>query len=96
MARYLTSRPVGRGFLWDGFNAGIAAVLVGDPDTARDHFERVLREDPLASWMIEAHQKAGELHALAPDRDAVTAWVTQAVHSCRSKLGLNPVPLTIS
>lgn len=96
VARYLTSRPVRRGFLWDCFDAGIAAALVGDPDTARDQFERVLREDPLAPWMVEAQEKARELHAIAPDREAVTAWVARAVDSCRSKLGLDPVPLAIS
>ncbi|MEU6867042.1 hypothetical protein ABZ924_27960 [Streptomyces sp. NPDC046876] len=96
VARYLTSRPVRRGFLWDSFDAGITAALVGDPDTARDHFERVLREDPLAPWMVEAQEKVRELHTIAADRDAVTAWVTQAVNSCRSKLGLDPVPLAIS
>lgn len=96
VARYLTSRPVRRGFLWDGFDAGIAAALVGDPDAARDHFERVLREDPLAPWMVEAQEKARELHAIAADGDAVTAWVTRGVDSCRSKLGLGPVPLAIN
>ncbi|WP_093858348.1 hypothetical protein [Streptomyces sp. TLI_053] len=63
-----------RGFLSDGFDAGIAAALGGDPDTAREHFERVLREDPLAPWMVEAQEKAHELHAIAADHDAVTAW----------------------
>ncbi|CAG6391848.1 conserved hypothetical protein [Actinacidiphila cocklensis] len=96
VARYLASRPVRRGFLWDGFDAGIAAALAGDPDRARDHFERVLREDPLAPWMVDAQEKTRELHALAADRDAVTAWVARAVHSCRSKLGLDPVPLSMS
>ncbi|MGW7424159.1 hypothetical protein ACWGJB_29710 [Streptomyces sp. NPDC054813] len=96
VALYLGSRPVRRGFLWDSFDSGIAAALVGDPDTARDHFERVLREDPLAPWMVDAQEKARELHAIAADRDAVTAWVTRAVDSCRSKLGLDPVPLGIS
>ncbi len=96
VARYLTSRPVRRGFFWDGFDSGISAALVGDPDTARDHFERVLREDALAPWMVEAQKKARELHAIAADRDAMTAWVTRAVDSCRSKLGLDPVPLAIS
>ncbi|MER5934985.1 hypothetical protein [Streptomyces sp. NPDC002054] len=96
VARYLTSRPVRRGFLWESLDAGIAVALVGDPDTARDHFERVLREDALAPWMVEAQEKARELHAIAADRDAVTAWVTRAVDSCRSKLGLDPVPLAIS
>lgn len=96
VARYLTSRPVRRGFLWDCFDAGIAAAVVGDPDTARDQLERVLREDPLAPWMVEAQEKARELHAIAPDREAVTAWVARAVDSCRSKLGLDPVPLAIS
>lgn len=47
VARYLTSRPVRRGFLWESF-------------------------------------------------DAVTAWVTRAVDSCRSKLGLGPLVLAIS
>jgi hypothetical protein len=96
VARYLTSRPVRRGFLWDSFDAGIAAALTGDPATARDHFERVLREDPLASWMVQAQEKARDLHVIAPDRDAVTASVTRAVGSCRSKLGLDPVTLAIS
>ncbi|KQW03448.1 hypothetical protein ASD08_44030 [Streptomyces sp. Root369] len=85
-----------RGFFWDSFDAGIAAALVGDPDAARDHFERVLQEDPLVPWMVEAQQKARELRAIAPDRDAVTAWVTRAVDSCRSKLDLDPVTLRIS
>ncbi|MBW5481063.1 hypothetical protein [Streptomyces bambusae] len=96
VARYLTSRPVRRGFLWDCFDTGIAAALVGDPETARDRLERVLRGDPLAPWMFEAQEKARELHAIAPDRDAVTAWVARAVDSCRSKLGLDPVPPAIS
>ncbi|MEU1661705.1 hypothetical protein ABZ527_37355 [Streptomyces griseofuscus] len=96
VARYLTSRPVRRGFLWDGFDAGIAAALVGDPSTARNHFERVLRDDPLAPWMVEAQEKARELHAIAADRDAVTAWVGRRVASCRKKLGLDPALLAIS
>ncbi|MCG7204430.1 hypothetical protein [Streptomyces arenae] len=96
VARYLTLRPMRRGFLWDGFDAGIAAALVGDPDTARDHFERVLREDPLAPWMVEAQEKARELHAIAADRNAVAAWVARGVDSCRSKLGLDPMPLAIN
>ncbi|WP_225101986.1 hypothetical protein [Streptomyces sp. CoH27] len=96
VARYIASRPVRRGFLWDSFDAGIAAALVGDPDTARHHFERVLREEPLAPWMAEAQEKTRELHAMAADRGAVTAWLTRAVGSCRSKLGLDPVPLAIS
>ncbi|MER5521632.1 hypothetical protein [Streptomyces sp. NPDC002763] len=96
VARYLTSGPVRRGFLWDSFDAGIAAALAGDPDSAREHLGRVLREDPLAPWMAEAQEKARELHAIAPDRDAVTAWVIRAVDSCRNKLGLVPVPLAIS
>ncbi|MFJ9692561.1 hypothetical protein [Kitasatospora sp. NPDC101183] len=96
VARYLTSRPVRRGFLGEGFDAGIAAALVGDPDTARDHFERVLRDDPLAPWMVEVQEKARELHAIAADRGAVTAWVARGVASCRGKLGLDPVPLAIS
>ncbi|MFF4522590.1 hypothetical protein [Streptomyces bluensis] len=96
VARYLTSRPVRWGSLWDCLDAGISAALVGDPDTARDHFERVLREEPLAPWMVEAQEKARELHTIAPDRDAVTAWVARGVDSCRSKLGLDPVLLAIS
>lgn len=95
-ARYLTSRPVRRGFLWDCFDSGIAAALVGDPDTARDYFERVLREDALVPWEFDAQEKARELHAIAGDRDAVTAWVTRAVDSCRRKLSLDPVPFAIS
>lgn len=44
VARYLTSRPVRRGFIWDSFDSGIAAALVGDVNTARvlsnESFER--------------------------------------------------------
>ncbi|MYT68303.1 MULTISPECIES: hypothetical protein [unclassified Streptomyces] len=96
VVRYLMSRPVRRGSFWDNFDPGIAAALAGDTVTARDHFERVLREDALATWMVEAQVKARELHAVAADRDAVTAWVTRAVDSCRSKLGLGPLPSAIS
>ncbi|WP_405632891.1 hypothetical protein OG933_43140 [Streptomyces sp. NBC_00016] len=96
VARYLMSRPVRRGFLRDSFDAGIAAALIGDPGVARDHFERVLREDALAPWMVEAQEKARELHAIAADHDAVTAWVTRAVDLCRNKLGVDPVVLAIS
>ncbi|MEU0627155.1 hypothetical protein [Streptomyces sp. NPDC005989] len=96
VARHLTSRPVRRGFLWDSFDAGIAAALIGEPDMARDHFERVLREDALVPWITEVQERTRELHAIAADHDAVTAWVTRAVGSCRSKLGLDPVVLAIS
>ncbi|MFJ3914162.1 hypothetical protein [Streptomyces vinaceus] len=96
VARYLTSRPVRRGFLWDSFDAGIAAALIGDPDMARDHFKRVLREDALAPWIVDAQEKTREVHTIAADHDAVTAWVTRAVDSCRSELDLDPVVLAIS
>jgi hypothetical protein len=46
--------------------------------------------------MVEAQEKARELHSIAADRDAVTAWVARGVASCRNKLGLDPVPLAIS
>ncbi|MFF7590499.1 hypothetical protein ACFZCK_23730 [Kitasatospora purpeofusca] len=95
-ARDITSRPVRRGFLQDGFDAGVASALAGDPGTARHHFEKVLREEPLAPWMVDSQEKTRELHAMAADRDAVAAWVTRAVGSRRSKLGLEPVPLAIS
>ncbi|MER7760625.1 hypothetical protein [Streptomyces sp. NPDC097619] len=90
VARHLTSRPVRPGFLWDDFDSGIGAALVGDAATAREHFERILREEPVAPWMVEAQDKARAVHALAGDRDAVHAWVTRAVDSCRNKLGLEP------
>ncbi|MFB7671118.1 hypothetical protein ACFC26_06830 [Kitasatospora purpeofusca] len=95
-ARDITSRPVRRGFLRDGFDAGIASALVGDPGTARRHFERVLREEPLAPWEVDAQEKPRELHAMAEDRGAVAAWVTRAVGSSRSKLGMEPVSLAIT
>ncbi|MFB8242681.1 hypothetical protein ACFC58_39730 [Kitasatospora purpeofusca] len=93
--RDITSRPVRRGFLRDGFDAGIASALASDPDAARCHFERVLREEPLAPWMVDAQENTRELHAMAADRGAVAVWVTRAVGSSRSKLGLEPVPLAI-
>ncbi|MFJ4923834.1 hypothetical protein [Streptomyces sp. NPDC088725] len=96
VALYLTSRPVRRGFLWASFDAGIAAALIGDPDMARDHFKRVLREDALAPWIVEAQERTRELHAIAADHGAVTAWVMRAVDPRRSKLGLDPLALAIS
>ncbi|MFJ4094164.1 hypothetical protein ACIPYS_21500 [Kitasatospora sp. NPDC089913] len=95
-ARDITSRPVRRGFLWDGFDAGIASALLGDPGTARRHFERVLRAEPVAPWMVDAQEKTRELHAMAADRGAAAAWVTRAVGSSRSRLGLEHVPRAIS
>ncbi|MFE4056556.1 hypothetical protein ACFXP3_09715 [Streptomyces sp. NPDC059096] len=96
VARYLTARPVRRGFLWESLDAGIAAALVGDTDTARALFEQVLREDALAPWMVEAKEKARHLHAISADHDAMNAWATRAVDSCRRKLGLDPVLFAIS
>ncbi|MFJ5726193.1 hypothetical protein [Streptomyces sp. NPDC093149] len=46
--------------------------------------------------MVEAQERARELHAVAADHGAVTGRVTRAVDSCRSKLGLDPVLLAIS
>jgi len=46
--------------------------------------------------MVEAQEKARELQAIPADRDAVTVWVARGVDSCRSKLGLGPVPLAIN
>ena len=90
IAEYLTTKPVRRGFLWDDFDAGVAAGLVGDAVTARQRFERMLEEEALAPWMIEAQDTARMLHHLASDPQAMTAWATGAIRSCRDKLQLGP------
>jgi hypothetical protein len=95
VAEYLTTRPVRRGFLRDGLDTGVAAGLVGNAATARQRFDRMLEEEPLAPWMVHAQDTARMLHRLAPDPQAMTAWATRAIRSCRDKLQLGPASLSL-
>ncbi|MFD0506254.1 hypothetical protein ACFQ0G_32280 [Streptomyces chiangmaiensis] len=96
VAEYLTTRPVRRGFLWDDFDAGVAAGLVGHAATARRRFDRMLKEEPLAPWMVQAQDTARMLHRLAPDPQAMTAWAIRTIRSCRDKLRLGPASLSFA
>lgn len=93
VASYLAAQPVRRGWLWEPWNAGVAAVLVGDVSLARQRFAAVLDEEPIAPWMDAAQQTARALVAMVRDRDAVRAWALSSIASCRQKLRLTPEPL---
>ncbi|MGW3174404.1 hypothetical protein [Streptomyces sp. NPDC001153] len=93
VASNLAAQPVRRGWLWDPWNAGVAAALVGDVSLAQQWFAAVLDEDPLAPWMDAAQQTARELVGMVRDRDAVRAWALSSIASCRQKLRLTPEPL---
>lgn len=92
VARCLLSRPARPGFLWDSFNAGVAAGLVGDATAARKRLTAVLAEDPFADWVRQAQQTTRDLLDVADEVAVVQDWARAAVISCRSKLGLGDVP----
>ncbi|MFI1394254.1 hypothetical protein [Streptomyces sp. NPDC020681] len=92
VARCLMSRPTRPGYLWDSFNAGVAAGLVGDATAARERLAAVMAEEPFADWVREAQQTAHDLFDIADDVAAVRDWAGSAVMSCRSKLALGDVP----
>ncbi|MFE6026185.1 hypothetical protein [Streptomyces niveus] len=91
----LLQRPDRRGYLWESFNAGVAAALVGRSEEARLRLGSVLDEDPLAPWIEEAQEVARHVHSMADDPVAVRRWAAAAIISCRAKLALAepPAPL---
>ncbi|WP_166028112.1 hypothetical protein [Streptomyces chilikensis] len=93
VAGNLAAQPVRRGWFWEPWNAGVAAALVGDVSLARQRFDSVLDEDPVAPWMDAAQRTARELVAMVGDGDAVRAWALNSIASCRQKLRLTPEPL---
>jgi hypothetical protein len=95
VASNLAAQPVRRGWLWEPWNAGVAAALVGNASLARQRFAAVLDEEPIAPWMDAAQQTARELVAMVRDRDAVRAWALGSIASCRQKLSLTPEPLDL-
>ncbi|GGX67073.1 hypothetical protein [Streptomyces fructofermentans] len=92
VARCLLERKDVPGYLWESFNAGVAAGLTGRTVLARARFAAVLAEDPVADWAREARRTARHLSGLAGDEAAVRAWARDAVLSCRAKLGLGAPP----
>lgn len=90
VAAHLAARPVRRGHLWEPWNAGVAAALVGDTALARERLAAVLEEDPAAPWMEEAQRTARELLDMVHDSGAVRAWAVDRVVSCRRRLSLEP------
>ncbi|MFF4035731.1 hypothetical protein ACFYZ2_39350 [Streptomyces sviceus] len=97
-AEALMGRPSRPGYLWEDFNAGVAAALVGQPEVARQRLDRVLGEDPIADWIQQAHQTAHHVTGIAHDTMAVHDWAGTRITSCRKKLSLAepPNPLTIT
>jgi hypothetical protein len=87
-ARYLADLPIDRRNFWDGFDAGVAAALAGDPAHARAHLARVLARTADFPWMADAQREAGHLHAMADKTDSVREWASQKTLSCRRKLKL--------
>ncbi|MFJ7593517.1 hypothetical protein ACIQZO_40360 [Streptomyces sp. NPDC097617] len=88
----LLQRPDRPGYLWESFNAGVAAALIERPTAARQRLQSILGEDPLFEWIREAQQAAEDVSAMAHDTAAVREWVRVRVASCRTKLGLTDIP----
>ncbi|MFD8886591.1 hypothetical protein ACFV0H_29400 [Streptomyces erythrochromogenes] len=88
VGKCLLQRPDRPGYLWESFNAGVAAALMGQPTAARQRLQSVLGEDPLSEWIREAQQAAQDVSAMAHDTAAVREYVRARVASCRTKLGL--------
>ncbi|MFY7069398.1 hypothetical protein ACOQFV_26370 [Nocardiopsis changdeensis] len=86
--RHMAGRPVGRGLLWEAWNAGVVAALAGDTAAARKRFAAVLEEDPVVPWMDGAQRAARELLDMVHDQGAVRAWVRERISSCRQRLSL--------
>lgn len=91
--RYMAVQPVGRGFVWELWNAGVVAALAGDTASAQKRLAVVLEEDPLVPWMHEAQEVARELLHMVHDQRVVRDWVVDRVLSCRQRLSLeSPKP----
>jgi hypothetical protein len=90
VGRYMAVQPVGRGLVWEPWNAGVVAALAGDTAVAQKRLSAVLREDPLVPWIDEAQGAARELLHMVHDQRAVRDWVMDRVSSCRQRLVLDP------
>ncbi|MFE6307468.1 hypothetical protein [Nocardiopsis sp. NPDC057823] len=90
VGRYMAAQPVGRGLVWESWNAGVVAALVGDAASAQQRLSVVLGEDPFVPWMDEAQGAARELLCMVHDQRAVRNWVVDRVLSCRKRLPLEP------
>ncbi|GHA48958.1 hypothetical protein GCM10010329_84090 [Streptomyces spiroverticillatus] len=95
-ATTLIERPSRTGYLWEDFNAGIAAALTGQPGIARHRLARIQREDPIADWITELQQTARTVSELAEDTTALQDWAQARITSCREKLSLPPLPNPLS
>ncbi|MFJ9249040.1 hypothetical protein [Streptomyces sp. NPDC101776] len=94
----LMGRPSRPGHLWEDFNAGVAAALVGQPGGARQRLDQVRDHDPIADWIQQAHQTAHHVAGIADGTMAVHDWAATRITSCRKKLSLAepPNPLTMA
>ncbi|MCX4691078.1 hypothetical protein [Streptomyces sp. NBC_01408] len=88
VAECLLRRADRTGYLWESFNAGVAAALTGQTEAASQRFRAVLTEDPMAEWVRDAQRVARHLSGIAADTAAVREWARIAVASCRTKLTL--------
>lgn len=91
-ARYLADLPAGRGDFREGFDAGLAAALAGDPGRARAHLDRFLARPADLPWMADARQEARQLRARAEETGEIREWAAEKVHSCRRRLKLPALP----
>ncbi|MER6257752.1 hypothetical protein ABT224_41185 [Streptomyces sp. NPDC001584] len=96
VAGRLLQRPERCGFLWESFNAGVAAAVVGRPEEARDRLRAVLAEEPVAPWILDVQHAARHVYDVAHDLAAVRDWAVAAVASCRRKLALEPMQWTVA
>ncbi|MEV7523851.1 hypothetical protein [Streptomyces sp. NPDC091371] len=71
VAHSLLSRPARPGLLWESFNAGVAAGLLGNATAARERLAVVLAEDLFSDWVREVQQTARDLFDVADDVAAV-------------------------
>jgi len=95
-ATTLIERPSRTGYLWEDFDAGVAAALTGQAEIARQRLARVQNEDPIADWITEAQQTARIVSTLADDAEALRGWTQNRITSCREKLSLTKLPNPVS
>ncbi|MGC1210051.1 MAG: hypothetical protein WA890_02125 [Micromonospora sp.] len=93
-ARQLASHPTGHGESpwWQAYHTGSAAALAGDPDTARQAFQRITVGTLDPGWAHDLAQHARQLADLADNPRALQQRVSEAIHATRQRLKLPPAP----
>jgi hypothetical protein len=90
-ASYLAQRQtrLSEDALWHAFNAGAAYALCGDPEAARQAFDRIETTDNDFEWRKEAHRQATEL-SLVTDPIEMRERVIRTIQTTRHHLRLTP------